>query len=359
MKKRRILPWLAAALAVLAFAVWLARVPLTMALVKQAADRRLSSKLVASLPDGLHVGLCGAGSPVPDEQRGAPCNVIIAGKRMFMIDAGGGAARSVLRMGFNPGELDALFLTHFHSDHIDGIGELLLQRWGGAARTTPLPIYGPDGVADVVDGFMAAYRQDQGYRVAHHGTGVMPPGGFGAVAHSFTAAASDARVVLVDEPDLQIVAFTVLHAPVHPAVGYRIRYKDRTVVFSGDTRKSQAVQREAAKVDLLVHEALSPTLVKVLQDAAAGAGRANLAAVFHDIPDYHSTPHEAAEVARDAGAGMLLLSHIVPAMPLPGMEAIFLGDARAVYHGPLKVGIDGDFISLPAGSRAIIVGKLP
>jgi ribonuclease Z len=261
-------------------------------------------------------------------------------------------------MGFNPGDIEALFLTHFHSDHIDGLGEVMLQRWGGGAHERPLPVYGPTGVNDVVGGFMQAYTLDKTYRIAHHGEKVMPPGGFGGEAHSFDTAEPDGRVVLIDEPDLQVVAFSVNHAPVHPAVGYRIRYKDRTAVLSGDTSKSAAVQREAQGVDLLMHEGLSVPLVGILQRSAEKAGRTKLAKVFHDIPSYHTTPEQAAEIARDAGVGFLLINHVVPALPVPGSEAAFLGDSRKIFTGKLRVGVDGDFVSLPAGSKAIEFGNL-
>ena len=74
-------------------------------------------------------------------------------------------------MGFNAGAVEAVFLTHFHSDHIDGLGELAMLRWTGAAHTAPLPVHGPAGVERVVAGFNEAYALDAGYRTAHHGAG--------------------------------------------------------------------------------------------------------------------------------------------------------------------------------------------
>ena len=344
--------WLLALVAVSALA-YVYRGPLLLQILQRVADQRFAEQPLAALPDGLHVGLCGAGSPFPDEQRGAPCTLVIAGQQLFVIDAGTTAAANINRMHFSPGQIGALFLTHFRSGHIGGLGELMLQRWGTAARTEPLPIYGPIGVKAVVDGFTQAYRQDQGYRVAHHGAAVMPPSGFAGRAISFAATGVDKRVVLIDQPDLQIVAFSVEHSPVEPAVGYRIRYKDRTVVISGDTSKSAAVQRQAQGVDVLLHEGLAPQLTAVLQGSAAKAGRTNLAQVFHDIVDYHSTPEQAAQIANDAGVGMLLFNHIVPALPLPGMQGLFLGTAPEIFSGVIQVGVDGDFVSLPAGSKAI------
>jgi ribonuclease Z len=353
MTRRRIALTIIGAALLLAAVGYVFRADLSERALQRLADRRLAEQPLAKLADGLHVGLCGAGSPLPDNQRGGPCTVVIAGKRMFLFDAGSGAARNLARMGFNPGDIEALFITHFHSDHIDGLGEVLLQRWAGSARQEPLPVYGPTGVDGVLAGIMQAYAPDKGYRIAHHGEQVVPPGGFGGTPRSFDVPDPDGRVVLISEPDLEIVAFGVHHEPVHPAVGYRIRYKDRTVVLSGDTSKCAAVQREARGVDLLVHEALSVKLVGILERSAAGAGRTNLTKVFHDIPGYHTTPEQAAEIARDAGVSVLLLNHIVPALPLPGQEAAFLGDAGKVFSGRIRVGMDGDFVSLPAGSRAV------
>jgi ribonuclease Z len=329
------------------------RGPLSMLLVPRFAQQHFAEQPLQSLADGLHVGLCGAGSPFPDPQRGAPCTLVVAGKRLLVFDAGISAAPNLSRMGFDAGQIEAVFLTHFHSDHIGGLGELMLQRWGMGSHTEPLPVYGPLGVQSVVDGFNQAYRLDHTYRIAHHGPQVMPPSGSGAQAKTFTAGGAEGRVVLIDEPDLQVVAFTVAHAPVEPAVGYRIRYKDRSLVISGDTRKSAAVQREAAGVDVLLHEALSPQLMAMLGRAASEAGRTNLAQILADIPDYHSSPEQAAEIARDAGVAYLVLNHIAPPLPVPGLAQAFLGQAERIYAGPVRVGQDGDFISLPAGSTAI------
>ena len=340
-------------LVLLAAGLYTVREPLFLRVLERLAEQRMAEQPLADLPDGLHLGLCGSGSPFPDAKRGSPCTLVVAGQRLFLFDAGTTAAGNLTRMGFSPGQIEALFFTHFHSDHIAGLGDVMLQHWGSVASTVPLQVYGPIGVKAVVEGFIQAFEQDKGYRVAHHGPQVMPPSGFGAQAHTFAAVGPERRVVLIDEPDLQIVAFSVEHSPVEPAVGYRIRYKDRSLVISGDTKMSAAVQREAQGVDLLVHEALSPQLTGVLERSAAKVGRDNLAQVFRDIVNYHSTPEQAAQLAQQAGVGMLLFTHIVPALPLPGMEAQFVGNAPNLYHGPLRVGRDGDFVSLAAGSKNI------
>jgi ribonuclease Z len=84
-------------------------------------------------------------------------------------------------MGLSTGSIDAILLTHFHSDHIDGLGEMMLQRWGNASHQDPVPVIGPQGVESVVQGFIDAYALDKKYRVAHHGEATMPPTGAGGV----------------------------------------------------------------------------------------------------------------------------------------------------------------------------------
>jgi len=348
-----------AVVAVLGAAAYVYRGPITLALMERTAARSFAADPIKDLPDGLHVGICGAGSPMPDEKRNAPCTLVIAGRRLFLFDAGGSAARGIGRMQLNQGRIEAVFLTHFHSDHIDGLGELMMLRWVSTANDKPLPVHGPRGVESVVAGFNAAYAQDKSYRIAHHGEKIAPPSGSGGAPMPFDTAAGGGRAVIVSEPDLEIVAFEVDHGPIHPAVGYRIRYKDRTVVLSGDTSKSPVVQREAQGVDLLVHEALSPGLVSMLGKIARQAGRDNIAQIMVDIQNYHTTPEQAAETARDAKVGYLLLNHIVPPLPIRTLEGPFLGKARDIYGGELRVATDGDLVSLPAGSKEIRTARRP
>jgi ribonuclease Z len=319
--------------------------------------RNLAADPFADLPDGLHVALCGTGSPMPDATRAGPCTAVIAGERLFIVDAGSGASRNLSLMNLPPARIEAVLLSHFHSDHIDGLGELLLQRWAGGSAMTPTPVHGPAGVETVVSGLAQAYSLDRGYRVAHHGPQVTPPTGYGATTHVFQFAEGETRRVILDEPDLKITAFRVDHDPVEPAVGYRFDYKGRSAVLSGDTTPSAVVEAQARGADLLVHEALSIDLVHRQRAAALKAERPQLAQILADITDYHTTPEQAAQLAERAGVKMLVLNHIVPPLPIRPLEGPFLGEARRQFSGPLKVGRDGDLISLPAGSDAVRAGR--
>lgn len=264
-----------------------------MRLFERGTAQRMGVDNIAALNDGLHVGLCGTGSPMPNLDRAGPCNVVIAGKQMFVVDAGEGAGETLNVMGISPGKADGLLLTHFHSDHIDGIGPLMLLHWTRGSSAAPLPIYGPSGVEAIVDGFNAAYATDNTYRIAHHGAEVVPPSGAGGIARPFEM--TGPATVVLERDGLKITAFTVDHDPIKPAVGYRFDYKGRSLCISGDTKKSANLETVCKGVDILVHEALNPELLQKMEAAAGADGQAGAAKIMHDIQDYHTTPEEAAE----------------------------------------------------------------
>lgn len=329
-----------------------------MSMTKQIVERAFQNQLLATLPDGLHAGLCGSGSPLPDPTRAGPCVFVIAGKRVYIVDAGEGSPRKMALLGLNPGLIDAILLTHFHSDHIGGLGEMMLQRWGGASHKDPAPVYGPQGVESVVQGFNDAYALDKKYRVAHHGEATMPPTGAGGVARSFALDGSDRSQVVLEQDGLTITAFAVNHAPVFPAAGYRFDYRGRSVVISGDTAPSPVLAKFARGADVLFHEGLQTAMVAVLHDAAVRHDRPGLAKITADIPSYHTTPEDAARIAQQAGVRQLIFYHTIPPLPFAYLNAAFLGDAPKLFTGPITVGKDGMLVSLAPGSTAVTLREL-
>jgi ribonuclease Z len=284
--------------------------------------------------------------------------MVIAGKRIFVVDAGEGGARNLMLMGLPVGRIERLFLTHYHSDHIDGLGPMMLLRWAGTPSISPLPVAGPPGVEAVVAGFNQAHAADNGYRTAHHGAAIMPPSGAGAIAFPFSVPVAGTGVVILDDGELRVTSFRVNHAPISPAVGYRFDYKGKSVVLSGDTIFSPSLVAAARGADLLVHEAIQPVLVKKLTAAFEARGIKNTAQVMRDILNYHTTPEQAADAARLAGVKALVLNHIVPPMPMRFAYPAFLGGAHKHYAGPITVGEDGMMFSLPAGGTTITEKRL-
>lgn len=346
-------------LALVAFLLFnLFRTQIAMRAFERAIDENAGVDRSAVLPDGLHVYLCGTGSPMPDPSRAGPCLGVLAGDKAFVFDVGAGGPRNLGSMGFPTGRLQNIYLTHLHSDHIDGLGEILLNSWIGGGRSTPTPIIGPVGTQEVVDGFNAVYRIDSTYRTAHHGTGVANPAGFGGVTTEIDIPAGiNGKLAVLDEGELKITAIRVDHSPIEPAFGYRIDYKDRSVSISGDTVYHPGFIAASEGVDLMFHEALNKDMVAKIGDTLGERGQTTGEKIFADILDYHTSPEEAARAAHEAGAGQLVLYHIVPQLPVELLEPVFLGDAKSEFDGPITVGQDGMIFSLPAGSEKVAVTK--
>ena len=327
-----------------------ARMPerMTFRLLERAVMTATTTDALASLPDGIHVMLAGAGCPLADIRRSGPCVAIQAGKHLFIVDAGTNGARNLSRFSVAAGRIEAVFLTHVHSDHIDGLGELGMLRWVNSAAEQPLPVYGPPVISEVVEGFNRAYSADIGYRVDHHGADFVPVSGAGLQAFPYPLPAEgDLRTVLETSDGVKVSAFSVTHDPVSEAVGYRFDYKGQSVVLSGDTTKSANLIRHSKGVDLLVHEALEKRLTAQIASAAESAGATRAARIVNDINSYHATPLEAAESAAEAGVGQLLYYHISPTLLLPALERLFLKGTADVFKGKITLGTDGTLISLP------------
>lgn len=324
-------------------------------MTKRIADR-LNNVVMEQFTDTLSVAICGAGSPLPDPQRSGSCAVVLAGDQVVMIDAGSGVSQ-VSAMGIPLGLVDNVFLTHFHSDHINSMGELMTQRWANSGKDFPISVHGPMGTEAIVAGFNMAYGPDRSYREAHHTTSVMPPSGGLAKAHPFKVPGTEGLVVL-EKNGLRVTVFPVDHSPVDPAVGYKFEYKGRSLVFSGDTAKSPVVQKFAKGSDVLIHEALSRPIVELITSVATELHRPRVAKITEDILDYHTSPVEAAEVAEAAKVPFLLFSHIVPQLPIANLQKRFVEGVEEAYSGEFSIAQDGSFVSVNVKDGRITQGQL-
>ena len=307
---KRSVIWLAIIVILSAGAVWIfGQRWIGERVFDNAVAQRVGVDRTAELPDGLHVFVCGSGSPMPDANRAGPCIAVLAGRDGYIFDVGSGSDRKLGAMGFPMDRLQGTFLTHLHSDHFDGLGALMLQAWMAGGRDKPLPVYGPEGTDRLVDGLMQAYEIDRGYRIAHHGPKVARPTGFGGIATNIE------ENFTFERNGLSIRTLRVDHAPIDNAFAFRLDYEGRSVVISGDLKYSEEFARFAKGADVILHEALNPTMVGQLGETLAARGNTDGAKIMADIPDYHTSPEDAARVAQLAGAKALVLYHLVPAPP--------------------------------------------
>jgi len=271
--------------------------------------------------DGLRVVVCGSASPLGnDPDRAQACIAVITPDHFFLFDVG---ARSPLRIAqaqLPVGRLNGVFLTHFHSDHISGLPDVNLTSWV-TGRPEPLNVYGPEGVQSIVDGFNMAYGLDRTYRTAHHGLDMLPPSTGPMQANTF----SMGDVVWKDD-ELTVTSFAVSHPPVEPAVGYRVDYRGRSVVISGDTNSSENLFTAAKGADLLLHDALSRTMLDPMIQVATDLEVPILPTIMTDVIDYHADKMGLAEEAEKAGIKLLAFYHMVPVPSNPLAERIFMRD---------------------------------
>ncbi|MEX0839758.1 MAG: MBL fold metallo-hydrolase [Parvibaculum sp.] len=348
-------------------------------MMKRTALGRIGSGDNSALltDNSLHVLLCGTGSPMPDPTRANACTAVIAGGHIVVIDTGPGSWSRIVASKLPAGKINTVLLTHLHSDHIGALGEFAVQSWIGG-RVVPLEVYGPgklegsvpplnseghaygsSGTVEVVKGFSEAFDSDSGYRILHHGTDYLSPEGARMIGHEIARPAPNTLVSVFDKDGLKISAFLVNHHPVEPAFGYRVEYGGRVVVISGDTEKTESVELFSKGADLLVHEALNHEMSSIIFEALTETDNKRLAKMVHDTLDYHASPVEAAEIAREAGVPLLVLTHLVPPLPNALARHIFMrGVAEARGEGDTILGYDGLLVTLPANSKEIETSNL-
>jgi len=311
--------------------------------------------------DALRVAVCGSGSPLANSERRPACNLVFAAGKIFVVDAGAGSFARVAQWRLPLDRMEAVFITHFHSDHIADLPEARLQSWVNQ-RPAPLAVYGGPGIERVVAGFSEAFALDDFYRIAHHGADFLKPEIAPMWPHEIANADGTPLTgiqgkVVFEKDGLTVTAFAVDHAPVVPAYGYRFDYKGRSVVFSGDTHKTPGLALHAKGADVLLHEAMDKKIVALTYAAAARAQNPIIQKIMADIPDYHASPQDAAETAKEAGVAHLVLTHLIPPLPDWFGRRIFLRGTD-VAGVKTRIAFDGMLIELPAESKVVKFGDL-
>jgi ribonuclease Z len=289
-------------------------------------------------PDRITVVTCGTGSPVPSD-RAQACTAVFAGGQMLIFDVGDGAQASMERLNLPVQDVTAVFITHFHSDHIADLGEHISRSWM-LGRQRGLPVYGRDGIERIVEGFNLVYAADENHRIDHHGEDVMPPGVLAATAQRFDDPGPEGAIVY-DEGGVVVRAYRVDHAPITPAVGYRVEHRGRAVGISGDTIDTAGLHALADGADILVAEVMDKHFSLDTSCALERTDNERGAIIFRDIYDYHLDTLELAQVSAAADVGTLMLTHQVPALPSAQAQVYFSGPIQLHFNGELIVADDG------------------
>lgn len=289
------------------------------------------------MSDRFEVVFLGTGSPLGNPDRCGAGQVVVGGDRHVLVDAGWGAARRLTPSGVRPQLIDTALFTHMHTDHMTDVPDFLFLRWTGGA-TTPLKVYGPDGTQEMIDGFLMALRRDIGFRLAHHGDSLHPDGIKVDVTELPTTKAAH-RFLELD--GLVFESFEVDHFPVVPAFGYRVTFGDRVVVLSGDTSLCDSLLEASRGADMLVCESMNLPMWNERIAAVKARGMMREAALLGDVPSYHIATDQIATLARDAGVGEVVLTHVIPPITNdPAQVAAFSAGMSDIYAGPIRVARD-------------------
>jgi ribonuclease Z len=275
----------------------------------------------------FRVTLLGTGTPKPQADRFGPSTLIEAGGQKLLIDAGRGATIRLSQLGVPLGGIDALLLTHYHSDHTVGIPDLWLTGWlqsHYARRAAPFRFIGQTGAKKLMSHLEKAYALDIEIRVEDE---KLSPEGAAIAVEEF-----DRDGVVYAAGGLEVTAFEVDHgAAIKPAFGYRIEYAGRTVVISGDTRYNENVVKYGADADLLIHEVAMARPELLSED------------YIRRIMAHHTTAREAGMVFARTKPKLAAYTHLVfLAGDRTGPATVddLIAATRQTYDGRLEVGED-------------------
>ena len=242
--------------------------------------------------DVMRVTILGSGTPRPDINRFSQSILIEAADQKLLFDSGRGATIRLSQANVSIGDINTIFLTHLHSDHTLGLPDLIMTGWI-YQRNKELKIFGPIGTQNLVKNIKAAFTEDIKIRT-------VPPEN-----HSLQGLSSKTyeikEGIIYENDDVSVTAFRVDHGGgVEHAFGYKITYKGKVVIISGDTNYSENLIKYARNCDLLIHE-IADAPQNLIQDNPKVLGLMN----------YHTTPKEMSRIINKVEPKHTILTHVL------------------------------------------------
>ena len=188
----------------------------------------------------MEITMLGTGSPIPDANRAAPTALVKAGDTHILLDAGRGVVMRMTAAGSLPGMLGGVLITHFHSDHIAALNDVITTHWVMTQENATLKIFGPEGIVELVDRTLAMLEFDIGYRIAHHDEMTKGP-----QLDVTELKPGDSFMI----NDVMVATAATEHPPVSPTIGYRLEHDGVSVALVGDTNPCEGVDALAAGAD--------------------------------------------------------------------------------------------------------------
>ena len=282
------------------------------------------------------VVLVGTGGPELTPERAGEATLVEARGQELLFDAGRGVLDGLYRSRVQPQGVTRVFLTHLHSDHIEGLPGLWMTPWFLLGRKTQLEIWGPVGTQAMVDGMRAMFAHD----VEHRPNASAKREGLDVTVHEIAAG------MVYEQAGVRVTAIPVEHADGDPAFGYVVETGDARILLTGDCTYAGALAEMHGPFDLVV------------SNVAAGSAAMEKQAWIPPVLAKLMRPEQAAELFEQTKPRMAVYSHIVK-KGLPGAagDAEILRRTRAAgYEGPLTMGEDYERIVL---GKVVRVEKIP
>lgn len=273
------------------------------------------------------------GGPAIRPGTNMPTSILLrmAGKTI-LIDAGLGVTRSICNTGTSLTQLDAIYITHMHSDHYLELGPLFHTAWT-AGLNLKIPVIGPSGLASHWQNFQKAMTFDITLRLADEGRPDLAP------LFDFVKISEGA----LDAPEgVNVRAMLNDHPPIKESYALRFEGEGKSFVFSGDTAPMTEMSEFAQNADLLVHEAMMPSGVDRLVSKLPNKG----ALLRKHIMQSHTPAQEVGKIASQADVKHLVLTHLVPDGDLEIQAQDWIDAAATGFAGPITLAKDGMKIPL-------------
>lgn len=318
--------------------------------VKGEAAVQQGETVSAKEDKGTKLVLLGtAGGPILRTNRSQPASMLTVDGTTYLIDAGEGVSRQLVKAGRQPFDVKAIFLTHLHMDHVNGLASVLAFNWV-SRRGNHISVYGPPGTQALVDaGIHYSHIPESIFELQYPPSPNMRDL---VKATDLGAIASDSAPVTVYEDDkIRVTAvenshYITIDLPKRDygydrSYSYRFDTGDLSVVFSGDTGPSPALTKLAQDADILVTEVID--LNKQLNVMRSyGASLQQLKPLIDHMKVEHITPEEIGKMATAARVKKVVLSHVVPGDVSETDLETYVEGVKKYYDGPVILGADLD-----------------